>query len=306
MSQDDVEAMDEEEPMEEDEEDPVAEDEEDPKKQKVSHRKAISTMNYDDLLRRVAVLELQNEFLAKMAGVDQEFEGIRVEAERIVREADVLNPASPVPDPPGVAPTESTEETLQPDASDDPRNLGLTPGSTEDVPADQTDTVLRPGTTLPTNPTGPNGLQDVTAPIAGTETQLPLNQTRIETDVRVGDPDNQEKAFPWTIQPKASSERSMASIRLAELRVQANLAQGDKYDLAAHIQADARLSDEMINYEINTLNNVLRSSRTASAKSPSGKVPKLGDERQSPSMAFAASLSDAEFDADDATDLFLD
>lgn len=303
MSMGEIESMAEEEVMQE-EGIPVEEEEQGIKGQSaLTNNRKVSSMNYDEVLRRLAVVELQNEWLAKTAGVEAEFNGIKTEAERIIRQADILNPASPVPDPNTVEPSESTEEALAPDTADDPRNLGLAPGSTEDVPADQSDLVLRPGMSLPTSPVGPNGLQDVTAPVVDTEQQLPLEQTRIETDVRVGDPDNPEKAFPWTIESNdnGSSERSIASIRLAELRVKANLAQGDKYDLASKIQTDASLSNQMINNEIKTLSQVLQSTaRTASSR---GRVPKLSDERQSPSLSFAAS-NHVEDDGD-TTDLFL-
>lgn len=44
-----------------------------------------------------------------------------------------------------------------------------------------------------------------------TSTQLPLNQTRIETDVRVGDPMNQEIAYPWTMGQNNSNGQRMAA-----------------------------------------------------------------------------------------------
>jgi hypothetical protein len=152
---------------------------------------------------------------------------------------------------------------------------------------------MDPGVTLPTAPY--NNLTDVSAPVSGTETQIPLNQTRIETDVRVGDPMNPETAYPLnpafgpsqqrgTTPPRSgemsqtSSQRTMASIRLARLRVAAGLAQGDDLAVAASIEGDQNLSDAMIRHEIATLSQVTKAA--AKQQRPAGLVPRAASSAQ--------------------------
>lgn len=281
----------------------VDDERQDTKRQRKSSRKVNPIMDIDEMMRRVAVLEAQLEHIAALAGIQEEHDAIRVEAERLFTEADINNPASPVPDPPSEEAYQSTEEALEPDTYDDPQNLGISPGSTEGVPADQVDTPLRPGVTMPTAPV--NDLHDVTAPVVGTETQVPLEQTRIETEVRVGDPDNPQRAFPWTItssrgeQEDDSALRAIASIRLAELQIEAGLEEGDKYEVAGQIQASAR-STEQISHEIDTLTRVAKTSKKRTLDS----VPKISsDARHSPSLSgLQSTASSAD---DDPMDLFL-
>lgn len=143
------------------------------------------------------------DYVAKLAGISKQVTAIR-------KKADVLNPAQPIPDPNPVAPSETTQEAATPEAYDDVRNPGATPGSLTHVPAETTTVALQPGEDLPTQPF--NQLVDVQAPVENTSTQLPLNQTRIETDVRVGDPMNQEIAYPWTMGGNQSNgQRTAAS-----------------------------------------------------------------------------------------------
>ena len=142
------------------------------------------------------------DYVAKLAGISKQVTAIR-------KKADVLNPAQPIPDPNPVPPSETTQEAATPEAYDDVRNPGATPGSLTHVPAEATTVALQPGEDLPTQPF--NQLVDVQAPVENTSTQLPLNQTRIETDVRVGDPMNQEIAYPWTMGQNNSNGQRMAA-----------------------------------------------------------------------------------------------
>lgn len=270
----------------------------------------------------------QLQYLATMAGVGREFEAFRREGAKKI--ADIMNPAEPVPDPPGQAPSETTDEAATPETFDDPRRPGLTPGSTNGVPAQMTDTPLQPGVTIPTQPF--TNLVDVTAPVEGTQTHVDPSQTKIETDVRVGDPmanaDNpQGYGFPLTgpfAQDGAASVgtttspgapvgggRTMASIRLAKLRKAAGLHNEDDLVAGARIEATAELTDQMIAHEIHTLDKVVKSAQAASrtprrtASAPRQPSP----ERQAPSLVGAPErgLSTvAAFEDDDASDLFLD
>lgn len=279
----------------------------------------------------IEVAGRQLHYLSTVAGVKGEFDAIKAEGSRKI--ADIMNPAQPIPDPPSAPPTETTQQAEAPETMDDPRNPGITPGSTQRVPAQQVDSPLVPGETLPTQPF--NNLVDPTQPVAGTETHVPLDQTKIETDVRVGDPmvnaDNpQGYAFPLTgpfSQDGAASantttspgmQRTMASIRLAKLRKSAGLVEGrtDELVLATEIEKNAALTDQMIEHEIATLDGTLRAQ--AKAKAPvrrpqGGSLPKqAAAERRTPSLAGAggepgmSATAASGFDADDASDLFLD
>lgn len=244
------------------------------------------------LEHQLAVTALQLAYVAQLAGVTKEMDAIR-------RHADIENPAQPVPNPGSEPAVETTEQAATPEAYDDPNAIGQTPGATQGVPAAATDVPMTPGESLPTSPF--NQLTDVSAPVAGTETQLPLNQTRIETDVRVGNPMNPETAFPLnpafgpsqqrgTTPPRSgemsqtSSQRTVASIRLARLRVAAGLATGDDLAVASSIEADRNISDAMIRHEIATLSQVVKSATVK--QRPAKLVPRSasGVQRTMPSL----------------------
>lgn len=270
----------------------------------------------------------QLHYLATVAGVAKEFDAIKREGAKKV--ADIMNPAQPIPDPPGGAPTETTEQAEAPETFDDPRNPGLTPGSTNGVPAQQVDSPLVPGVTLDTSPYA--NLVDVTQPVEGTQEHVPLDQTKIETDVRVGDPmanagAPESFAFPLTgpfAQDGAASantvtspgmQRTMACLRLAKLRKSAGLIPREQDELlvAAELERTASLTDPMIEHEITTLESVAKQIfRTSGRRPKGGPLPKqAANERRVPSLAAAASMSatagsgDAGFGADDASDLFI-
>jgi hypothetical protein len=269
------------------------------------------------ILGQNTALRAQLRLVGSLAGIEPEMAAIEQRVASRLRTADMNNPASPVPDPPEQPAPESTEQALQPDAMDDPRRPGLTPGSVSNVPAMQTTTPLRPGVEDQTPPA--TNLIDVTAPVQGTNPAqdggVPLQQRRIETDVRVGDPMNPQIAFPWTLGPDqqdsmtgpqdtgqsgggqapqrqaaASREdlaraRMMGSMRLARLRVQAGSARGDEMTLAGQIEADAALSTPMIEHEIATLTGLgVGRPRQAQAQR---QAPRTAATRAVPSMSSA-------------------
>lgn len=271
----------------------------------------------------------QLHYLGTLAGTNKEFDAIKAQGAKKI--ADIMNPAQPIPDPPSSGPTESTEQAEQPETFDDPRNPGLTPGSTQGVPAQQVDTPLQPGATLPTAPF--NQMVDVTQPVAGTETHVPNNQTKIETDVRVmDDPMNGQgpsaPAFPLnpafapdgaasvgTAQQVGGPGRTMASIHLARLRKRAGLVSPNVDDLVegAKIEKDASLTEEAIRTEIRTLEGVAKvASAQAQVRRPQGgPIPRTARaDRRAPSLAAntesVVALASAGVDEDDASDLFLD
>jgi GNAT superfamily N-acetyltransferase len=290
-----------------------------------------------ELTARNEVLTAQLRYLASAAGADREL--AQIEAQVLRRHADMLNPASPVPDPPEAPAPETTEQALQPAAQDDPSRPGTTPGSLTHVPAEQTTTSMTPGVEIPTPPA--TNLIDVTAPIQGTNPSqdggVPLSQRRIETDVRVnpdplqahgpgigGQGDN-GTAFPWllpdgqqagqrraaSLQPGGSAgedeaARTYGSLRLARLRIQAGLAQGDDIAVAEQIRSDGALPTPMIAHEIDVL------SRTAAARpQPQPRTAPMARQgaRSAPSLASvgaSATYAPAAYSDDlDATDVFL-
>ena len=235
---------------------------------------------------KVDVVSAQVDFIARVAGINEH-------TEEISKQAEVANPAQPVPDPASSGPTQTTQEVATPEARDDARALGETPGSVNNLGADQVDTALNPGQSLPTSPWGTP--TDVTSPVAGTETHVPNELTRLEVDVRVGDPNNPQAAYPWVLDgapqqgvagqvAAASRNRVVASLNLARLRLQAGLATGDDLTVSAAIEADASLSDAMIAHEINILSGV---NKAASKQARSnGLVPrKASAGRSAPSLA---------------------
>jgi hypothetical protein len=240
---------------------------------------------------RIATLEAQVEFIARLAGVTQHVAALKVEA-------DINNPAQPIPDPPSEAAFETTEQAATPSAMDSPLNPGMTPGSVNNLAADTTTTPLVPGEALPTAPF--NVLENVQAPVAGTETQRPLDETKIETDVRVGDPMNPQVAFPWTLSSLSGeerAERTMASLRLARLRRQAGLSNEDELGLAEKIASDETMIPAVIENEIATLSVVTKNAAQQQARPagrPGGLVPRAasqGVQRTVPSLSAEAGLA---------------
>jgi hypothetical protein len=296
---------------------------------------------------RIAELSAQNEvlsaqlrFLASAAGIDRELAEVGRRVMR--RRADVLNPASPVPDPPQGPPTETTEQALQPETMDNAGRPGTTPGANSRVPAQQTTTAITPGVEMQTPPA--TNLIDVTAPVQGTNPSqdggVPLEQRRIETDVRI-DPDplkaqgpgiggqgDNGSAFPWILDAQApgqqggqqggqspqqgqraaslgeadASRRTFASIRLAKLRVLAGLAQGDELAVAERIERDASLATPVIEHEIGVLSRMPVTDQRMAAR----PVQRTAS-RSVPSLASVGASSQyapAVTDDLDASDLF--
>lgn len=294
-------------------------------------RQIIARQERQITLQRVALEtgERKLHYLANLAGVSKEFNAITAQGQKKI--ADILNPGQPIPDPPDGAPSETTEQAATPETFDDPRNPGITPGSLNGVPAQATDSPLNPGVTLPTSPYGQ--MVDVTQPVGGTETHVPLDQTKIETDVRVGDPmvgagTPQGTAFPLNpefaadgatyanttnglgMPTNTAAQRTMASLRLARLRKNAGLIRGteDEFVVAAGIEKDASLSTAMIEHEVTTLEAVAR--QRAPRGTGTRPVRQATAERRTPSLASVAVEASAPtgegFAASDASDLFLD
>jgi hypothetical protein len=285
----------------------------------VAAQQAVIDEQRKQLAVQASQLEVQGRqiaLIARLAGITDEVDALAKTA--TVKTADIANPAQPIPDGPEQAPSETTEQAATPETNDDVRSPGQTGGSTEGVPAAATDTALTPGGTIPAEPYG--NLQDVTSPVSGVNTgEVPLEETRIESDVRVGNPANWEVAFPWTMGDNksnsnpvttgemagASPSRTHACLRLARLQIQAGLTPGaDDLQLAASLEADTNRTDAMINHEIGVLTGVVKAASARTA--PSGaRVAARSAERVAPSLAAQATAAAAPLAGDDGlSDLF--
>lgn len=270
--------------------------------------------------RRIAALGYSVEALTKglqalatMAGVERQV------VAAMLKKADVQNPGQPVPEPPAIPPTQSTEDAKTPEAMADVNAPGLVPGSTQDVAADAVSTVYTPG--MDVDAPALKNLVDVTAPVDGTQNPRPLNEVKTLTDVRVGDPMRPDVAFPLrgdfaNAQRTGSKQgepinRTLASIKLARLQIQAGLVPEGLADLevAATIEKDASRHDSDILKEIGILEGI----RTAASKrkpqsAPQRLVPRTaGRARTVPSMQNGAAplgARTAAVDEGDASDLF--
>jgi hypothetical protein len=234
-------------------------------------------------------------------------------------EADVQNPAQPIPEPPAGPPTQTTQEVNTPEAFADVQAPGLVPGSTQDVAADAVTTNYTPGGDIPAPAV--KQLVDVTQPVDGAQTQRPLNETKTETDVRVGDPMNPQTAFPmqpW-MQPQRTTGsvqkspqqvaddaalRTMASIRLARLQMRAGIATASEgavspdFEIAGKIEKNASLSIQDIENQIETLDAVVKKQAANNAVRNPSLVPKSASGRTAPSMVGGGSAPTYDDDAE--------
>jgi hypothetical protein len=294
-----------------------------------THRKQASATN-DSLASILEIVKDQHgqiarltaglQYLSRYAGIEP-----RVASAMGLKlvQADVQNPAQPIPEPPAGPPTQTTQEVNTPEAFADVQAPGLVPGSTQDVAADVTTTNYTPGEDVPAPAV--HQLVDVTQPVDGTQTQRPLNETKTETDVRVGDPMNPQRAYPtqpWmqpqrttgSVQKSAqdiaddSALRTMACIRLARLQMRAGIATASEgavspdFEIAGKIEKNASMSIEEIESQIATLDAVVKKQAGSDAARNQRLVPKSASGRQAPSMVGGGSA--AVFD-DDAEGLFM-
>jgi uncharacterized coiled-coil protein SlyX len=259
----------------------------------------------------VQVLTKGLQALASMAGVQNEV------VAAMTKSADVQNPAQPVPEPPAVPPTQTTQDAKTPEAFADVNAPGLVPGSTQDVAADAVSTVYTPG--MDVDAPALKNLVDVTAPVDGTQNPRPLSEVKTLTDVRAGDPMKPDVAFPLrgdfanaqrTSSANGEINRTLASIQLARLQIAAGLAEGaTDLELAPTIEKDASRTDADIMREIGILEGI----RTAAAKKKSQPAPQrlvprtAGRARTVPSMQNGSTTLPARtaaVEGEDDSDLF--
>jgi uncharacterized Zn finger protein (UPF0148 family) len=262
------------------------------------------------LQRRVAVKDSQIQRLT--AGLQAIAQHLGPEVDTIVRtamlrkRADEQNPAQPVPEPAAEPPVESTVQTKTPEAFADVRAPGMVPGSNQDVAADAVSTAYTPGQDIPSPAV--RYLTDVTAPVDGTQGPRPLRETKTNVDVRIGNPMNPQTAFPLNApfdqaQRTASSGdlRFMASMRLARLRIQARLEEGEDLVIAQRI-ASSGLDIAVINQEIELLNKVSKAAARTSGATPMPPrhaVPRPAVQRTVPALGGDSLRSTASLSGND-------
>jgi hypothetical protein len=260
---------------------------------------------------RISTLERQMYRFATLAGADADpelrginEEGYRVHANLMARAAslhtaDARDPAQPVPEGAPEPPIVTEQQAAEPAARTDVSQLGATPVT--DVSADATVAVDEPYGTMAFEPMNLNEV-DVTAPVQNTQGHLPPEQTIIPVEVRVGDPDDPQPSYGWTldggnpsgqtggsvgsgqptqgapgsppgVMPGTRASRndgqvSLGALRLARLRMSAGIAPPNQDDLsiAASIQDNPDMTVEAVNTEIKTLTQVLN------VQAPNGRV----------------------------------
>lgn len=269
-------------------------------------QKVIDLLVDSDRRKTAAIAQLSRglQAVAKLTGTDAQ---VRT---AIFKRADEQNPAQPVPSPAPEGPTQTTPEVEAPEAHADVTAPGLVPGTNNDTAADAVSTAYTPGQDIPD--TALHQLVDVTRPIDGTQGPLPLSQTKTLVDVRVGDPMKAQVAYPvngpFANAQRTSSvdgnDRALASLRLAKLRIEANMSENDDEVLEmTAIAKDATLSDDAIAREIATLTRVA-SARKTNDDAPRNLVPRSASVRTVPQLTKSA--RNASLDGDvDAEDLFL-
>ena len=216
----------------------------------------------------------------------------------IRRNADAANPAQPIPQPGGGAayPGSSLEEARTPGARGNVMDIGGVADS-KNVGAYTTDSVDNIGMS---SPSGYDITQDVTTPVAGTESMRPIDEVRTRPVIEFGNPLKPDFAFPLEgdFAQRAtvdSSARIYASLRLARLRIEAGTAEYSSNDEIAEgegINKDDSKSDSDIQNEIETTSKVLRSQGSKQSRTAARNlVPQSRGGRQTPSVAKVAGIS---------------
>ena len=211
--------------------------------------------------------------------------------------ADAANPAQPIPQPGGAAGVAggSLEEARTPGARGNVADIGSV-AETTNVGAYTTDSVDNIGLS---SPSGYDITQDVTTPVAGTETMRPIDEVRTRPVIEFGNPLKPDFAFPLEgdFAQRAtvdSSARIYASLRLARLRIEAgtNESSDDEIAEGEAIANDETKSDDDIKNEIETLSKVMRSAARKAPKTASRNlVPQARGGRKVPSVAKAGGIS---------------
>lgn len=177
----------------------------------------------------------------------------------LTKRADEDNPAQPVPEPAPEAPAATTDETKIPDKDTEP----TTPGG--EIPPESAEHTVDVTEAGGVDPADPATQQEVTSPVADGVDHA-IEDVRTEVDVN-HDAETIGENFAtgdWANvtarRVKQASEnarnRNFACLRLARLRIQAGIAQGDDLELAMQIEASS-IKPEAIRAEIESLTKVV-------------------------------------------------
>lgn len=247
-------------------------------------RKQQATINAQN--KRIAALTEGLRFIAQAAGIEKHPQVVAF----LKTAADDENPAQPNGWAAGGdgtgAPVTTSEETLGEvdreapaggNMANDPTDMGST---TEDDTAADATTDLESSQTVLDEPLTLNE-EDVTEVVQGTDDlgEGPRGQAgsgRTETEVRIDQEkaNNPEPAFDDASFNTANREaRTFAALRLARLRIQAGIEQGDDLVLGTTI-ANSDVSDEAIASEIETLAKVVKSNRQNPPRRRRNLVPR--------------------------------
>jgi 8-oxo-dGTP pyrophosphatase MutT (NUDIX family) len=255
-----------------------------------------------ELSLRNETLERQMALVANASGLAEPLATIgaagQARVATLYHRANPANPAQPVPEPTSEPPVATSQEAVQAQGRDDVTQLGASPVA--DVQADAVTSVDLPYGELANEPVGINRT-DVTAPVQGTETATPPEMTVIPVDARIGNPNDPQVAFPFTVGPVGAPSRSfsgpsvgnppttaaqhqgepgvavhpqaqahyIASVNLARLRAQVGITNEEPFQLGTKIAAS--MSDAQINAEAQGLQAV--ASRQAAQPPPQYFAP---------------------------------
>jgi 8-oxo-dGTP pyrophosphatase MutT (NUDIX family) len=192
---------------------------------------------------RNETLERQMALVANASGLMEPLATIgaagQARVAALYRQANPSNPAQPVPEPPSEPPVFTSSESAQSEGRDDVTQLGASPVT--NVEAAATTSVDLPYGELANQPVGMTRT-DVTAPVQGTETATPPEMTVIPVDARIGDPNDPQVAFPFTVGPVGAPSRPYAGPSVGSPPTTAARANGQRPEpgVAVHPQAQAQ------------------------------------------------------------------
>lgn len=266
----------------------------DPVQKESSATEVVEGLEGDTMRPAAAIIASQEQQIARLSAEN----AVLRRRAGLVRTADEENPAQPVPEPAAQAPAQSTDEARAADATTEV----TTPGSalTDVAPMTTTD-VTTPGAAA--TDVAPDATQDVTAPVAGGAEMPSYEQsvTLVQPDASgASNGTDRTNAFDednsWVQQANAVRARVYATIRLAKLRIQAGLADGDDLVVAQQIEA-SRPSDDALRTEISTLSAVVQQ-RVASAAPRRREAARTAPSLASSGSPIVSTGSTSSFEAD--------
>ena len=227
-------------------------------------------------IARLAGIDLSKidaEAKRRVAALNRQAAGEEPPVETAAHDWPVSGPSDPPfnpPSPGATAPSTSTQEAVAPEAT-----TSVTDGSAvitdtaPDATTSLTETARRRRVAEVLPPEQPQSV-DVTAPVTGTEVPPSVEEATLEEDIRTGTPADTE---PLTEDPnswptKATSSKTIAALRLARLRIQADIADNPG-DIEEAVAIEASMTDKQIEAEIATLSKVVSTASASAQRGPS-------------------------------------